>query len=218
MNNNFYNNNFYNNKLLTNKSNNLINKIKSNERLFPKSTSYRIEDDNVVLQFNDINYDFYTNQNKSFINLYARRYEDLYSCCFNKSTIDLIDVNNKSINKKIDIKVDCTDITDESCLFFQRFYCRALKDILGSDLPGACSCYEFLPEDRVLIKLGVPNSCLNNKCSSFTSSVKNNVFDDAVMTNDCKLDVCTNLIKLNNLNVEGDIKISSDTLNLVCNK
>ena len=90
----FYRNKYYNTTLLNNKSNKLINNIKSNPSLFPKESSYRIENGNVILQYNDINYDFYTNQDRSFIDLYSRRYNDLYSCCFNKTTFDIFSKDN----------------------------------------------------------------------------------------------------------------------------
>jgi hypothetical protein len=220
--NNFYNDTFYNNKLLTKNSTKIIKKIRGDDnikRLFPNNSSYRIEDGNVVLEYKDINYDFYTNQDQSMITLYTRRYEDLFSCCFNKSMVDLFNKDG-SLNKKIELGiVNCDELTENDCLFFQRFYCRAIKDLLpDSNLSDVCSCYEFLPRDRVLLKLGIPNSCLNNKCNAFVKSSKNNIFDDSVMTNSCNLDVCSNLIQLSNLNVDGNINITSDTLNLVCNE
>lgn len=195
--------------------------------IMPNKTSYKIVDNNVVLLYPDINYEFKTFQDKNLIELYKKRFEDLYCCCFNTPSlkvykIDNINSNNYTSNDYYDkdLVISCKDITENECLFFKRFYCRALRDLVGpnnmSNLNSYCSCDTVDPKNRVLIKMGVPYNCIDKDCDNFHKSDKNIVKDYSMTSDNCNLNICENTISLSNILVENGINIDNINMNLYC--
>lgn len=198
-------------------------------RLTPRSTSYRIEDDKVVLVYSDIGYEFPTNQHASLIDYYNTRYNDLYSCCFNTQALKVylpqgqFKLPNGQINdtsKKYEVykvanpNINCTSITENECIFFQRWYCRALRDLVGSDdmqkYDSNCNCYVFDPRNQVFIKMGNKVNCYDTRCTSAS------IGDPDLTTEICQTSTCSNMIVLKDIMAKQNINIDNVSLNLSC--
>jgi hypothetical protein len=190
--------------------------------IFPNNTSYRIDDNNITLLYNEISYEFPTFQDKSLINLYIRRYEDLYSCCFNLPFLKVIKPldSGEFIVGEIENNFNCENIYESDCLFFKRFYCKGLRDLIGSEningINSNCSCYIFDSSERVLIKLGIPYSCINLNCKNFMNSSLNLIEDPNVMSKICNINICQNLISLKDVLVGNNIDINNINFKLNC--
>lgn len=196
-------------------------------RMMPKKESYRIEDGRVVLSFPEVGFDFYTGQSASLIDYYNARYTDLYSCCFNTQKIKTYlprgfvglpagNVNNpRSKYEVYDLanpSINCTGISENECVFFRRWYCRALRDLVGVDdmhlYDSYCNCFRFHPENRVFIKMASPVNCYDQKC-------RENV-DPILTTQTCQTTTCSNMMVLKDILASNGIKISNIALNLSC--
>jgi len=218
---------------------NFINKYFFKNRLAPSNNeiqNYKIEDDKVILIYNDISFEFSTNQSSSLIEYYNARYTDLYSCCFNTLKLkvylpnkldfilpnglirssDLADPTNFKYQayNVANSNVNCTGITQNECLFFYRWYCKGLRDLIGyenmSKYDSNCNCYIFSPMNRVFIKMGQPVNCYDKNCS-----LDSHVFDPAIMSQNCQTFQCSLLVNLQNI-LGQSIDISKFDLNLSC--
>lgn len=196
-------------------------------RLTPKSTSYRIEDDLVVLVYDDIGYEFPTNQSSSLIDYYNSRYTDLYSCCFNtqklkvylpRGQFKLPDGQINDSSKKYEVynianpNISCTSISENECIFFQRWYCRALRDLVGPDdmskYDSNCNCYRFHPSNQVFIKMGDYVNCYDSSCKT--------VNDPTLTTDVCQSSTCSNMLVIQDILAGQNINVSDISLNLSC--
>lgn len=195
-------------------------------RLVPKNTSFKIEDNKVILLYEDIGYEFPTNQSSSLIELYNQRYTDLYGCCLNTQKLKVFlprghfQLPNGNINdasypyETYDIanpSLICTGITDNDCTFFKRWYCRALRDLVGpnnmSKYDNNCNCHRFLPENRVFIKMGNHVNCYDKSCKVDDPDLTNNI---------CQQTVCSNMLNIKDILSAENIEISNLALNLSC--
>lgn len=198
-------------------------------RLVPLSISYRIEDDKVILIYPDIGYEFPTNQSSSLIDYYNKRYTDLYSCCFNTQSLKVYLPNGKFnlpnglINdktKKYEVynianpNINCTSITENECVFFQRWYCRALRDLVGTDdmqkYDSNCNCYTFDPRNQIFIKMGNKVNCYDSRCT--TTSLQ----DPDLTTDTCQVSTCSNMLILKDILAAQNINVDNVSLNLSC--
>jgi hypothetical protein len=222
---------FLNDIFIKGKSNTLVNNFFNNylfkNRLNPLSSSYRIEDNKIILIYNDIAYEFFTDQNKSLIEYYNTRYTDLYSCCLNTQklkvylpygTFNLPNGNIQNSSKKYETydianpSISCTGITENECTFFKRWYCRGLRDLVGVDdmslYDSNCNCYRFHPKNQVFIKMGNYVNCYDSLCTSNT--------DPILTTNICQSTICSNMLILKDILAGENINISNVALNLSC--
>ncbi len=196
-------------------------------RLVPKSTSYRVEDERVVLIYDDIGYEFPTQQHRSLIDYYNARYTDLYSCCFNTQSLNVYlprgqftlpasKINDTS--KKYEAysvanpSINCTSITENECVFFKRWYCRALRDLVGPDdmqrYDSNCNCHIFDPRNQVFIKMGTKVNCYDQRCNTYD--------DPALTSNVCQTQTCSNMLVLKDILAKQNINIDNVSLNLSC--
>lgn len=202
-------------------------------RLNPSSNSYRIDDNKVILLYNDISYEFPTNQNVSLIDYYNARYTDLYSCCFNTSQLKVYLPNNNSFNLPNGIikpitpdythqcynianpNINCNGISENECIFFYRWYCKGLRDLVGYDkmskYDSNCNCYIFNPNNQINIKIGTPVNCYDTSCQINTS-----VIDPVLTTQICQSNICTNMLVIKDILAGQNIDINNISLNLSC--
>lgn len=212
----------------------LLNKYFYKNIIKPKD--YIIEDSNVTLVYKDLDFLFPTYQNESLINLYESRFRDLYTCCFRTNKLKvymqedfLVNLNDISNNKNsvnglysFDITYsnnNCFDINDSDCLFFQRFYCKGLREFVGpenlnkmDDFDSNCQCYKFDNKYITMIKLGSYVNCFDKTCQ-----LSGNKLNDPVLTNEiCNLNVCQNIVNIRNIISQKGIKIDDIISNLDC--
>lgn len=211
------------NTLISNFFNNYLFK----NRLNPLKSSYRIEDNKVVFVYNDIGYEFFSNQNQSLIEYYNNRYTDLYSCCLNTQKLKVYmpatpfklpkdNLNDPTKQYKVyDIanpSITCTGITENECTFFKRWYCRALRDLVGVDdmskYDSNCNCFRFHPQNQVFIKMGNYVNCYDPTCTQ-------NI-DPVLTTNICQSSTCSNMLIIKDILAGENINISNVSLNLAC--
>jgi len=227
---------FLNDVFIKTPQNALISNFYSNylfkNRLNPKKSSYKVEDNLVTLLYNDIAYEFPTLQNSSLIDYYNTRYTDLYSCCFNTSNLKvflpnttfklpngLIQPFDNSLSYQVynvaNPNINCTGIVDNECVFFYRWYCLALRDLVGyenmSKYDSNCNCYKFKPENRVFIKMGTPVNCYDQSCSNTAIAA-----DKSITTELCQTTVCSNMLVIKDILAGENINISNLSLNLSC--
>lgn len=203
-------------------------------RLVPRSTSYRIEDNKIVLVYNDIGFEFPTNQSSSLVDYYNARYTDLYSCCFNTQSLNVylptgkfslpVSSSTQKVNpvtKRYEVykianpRISCTSITENECIFFQRWYCRALRDLVGPDnmqlYDSNCNCYIFDPRNQTFIKMGNKVNCYDARCNSATVPS-----DPSLTTDICQSSTCSNMLVLKDILAQKNINVDDVSLNLSC--
>lgn len=216
----------------------VLNKSEYKNRIQPKNSSYRIDDDKVTLLYNDITFEFPTNQQSYLISYFNARYNDLYSCCFNTQRLNVLLPKNMGFNLPpgewpdnisqsiLDIlpyekyrvfnpNIVCEGITENECLFFQRWYCRGLRDLVGywnmEIYDSNCNCYIFDPKNIAQIKLGNSVNCFDKRCPK--------TFNDPalVTSSNCQTSVCANLVIIKDILEGSGVNIDKITQNLVCN-